>query len=163
LETNNYPHRKKKDFKVLKLCRYQQFEPCGLSVDPEAKSGVLKVNLGVYSLNLIIGQTKELFEKYSSALPYSEFAEIPRSIGAPMTKKMKLSVRFLSRQLGNSINYYGIMRINSQEFMMYLAEPRLPADSDVDMPSFLKSKRATYRKLVPLAKILAVPATRVRT
>jgi hypothetical protein len=131
-------------------------------LDPKAKSDVLKVNLSAHSVSVIIEQTKELLELYSAALPNSEVVEIPRTIAAPKTKKMKLSARFLSKHLG--INNCGTVKTISQEFMMCLAEPRLPTDADASLLSFWKSKKTTYPKLADAARIfLAVPATSVST
>jgi hypothetical protein len=90
--------------------------------------------------------------------------EIPRTIAVPKTKKIKLSARFLSKKLGATIINCGTMRTISQELMMYLAEPRLPADADVNLLSFWKSKRTVYPKLAYAARIfLAVPAAKVST
>jgi hypothetical protein len=133
-------------------------------LDPKAKSDVQKVYLSARSVNVIIEQTKELIELYSAALPNSEVVEIPKTIASPKTKKMKLSTRFLSKQLGTTINNCGTVKTISQEFMVYLAEPRLPADADVNLLSFWKSKKTTCPKLADAARIfLAVPATSVST
>jgi hypothetical protein len=77
---------------------------------------------------------------------------------------MKLSARCLSKQLDATINNCGTVRAISQEFMMCLAEPRLPADVDMNLLSFWKSKGTTYPKLADTARIfLAGPATSLRT